>query len=81
MQSPATNIFRVNVEEGQLHVRLAGFRFPGLPLPAALCPACHAVESQVDGRSRFDVPISLPGLGTIIHYTGLMDRHEAGPVT
>ena len=73
---PATNIFRLSVEDGRLHFRLVAFRFLGLSMPGFLCPACHAVESDVDGRYHFDVPVSLPGLGTIIRYAGLMEQSE-----
>jgi hypothetical protein len=74
---PATNLFRVSVKEGRLHLDLVGFRFLGVPFPSWLCPQCPAVESEVDGRYRFDVPITLPLLGFAIRYTGLMEeRHD-----
>lgn len=57
---PATSIFRLSVEDGRLHFRLVAFRFLGLAMPGFLCPACHAVESAVDGRCHFDVPVSQP---------------------
>lgn len=75
---PATNIFHLSVEGGRLHFRLVAFRFLGLPLPGFLRPDCHAIESDVDGCYRFDVPVSLPGFGTIIYYTGVMQRRPDG---
>ncbi len=35
---PATNVFRIAVEDGALRLDLVGFRFLGLPLPARLRP-------------------------------------------
>jgi Domain of unknown function (DUF4166)/Saccharopine dehydrogenase NADP binding domain len=42
----------------------------GLPLPRALAPRSVAREWAEDGSFRFDVPISLPLLGLLVHYTG-----------
>lgn len=73
---PATNIFRLSVEEGALRLDLVGFRFLGLPLPAAVRPHCHAREGEEDGRYVFDVPVSLPWLGRAIRYTGRLERDD-----
>lgn len=71
---PATNRFRVCVEDGRLHLDLVAFRFFGLPFPSWLSPRCPAAESEVEGRYRFDVPVFLPFLGFAIRYTGLMEE-------
>jgi hypothetical protein len=42
----------------------------GLPLPRALAPQSAAREWAEEGRFHFDVPISLPLLGLLVHYTG-----------
>lgn len=73
---PATNIFRVWVEDGSLRLDLVGFRFLGIALPSALRPHCLAREREQDGRYVFDVPIGLWPLGRIIRYTGRMERHD-----
>jgi hypothetical protein len=73
---PATNIFRVSVTAETLHLDLIGFRFLGIPVPFWLRPHCHAVEREDDGRYVFDVPVSVPWLGAIIHYTGRMERRD-----
>ena len=70
---PATNRFRATVVGEKLHLKLVGFRFFGVPLPAWLSPRCPAVESGVAGCYRFDVPIYLPLVGLAIRYTGLME--------
>jgi len=41
-----------------------------IPLPMMLAPRGRAREWQEDGRFRFDVPISLPLVGLVVHYTG-----------
>lgn len=73
----ATNIFRVTFDEGQILLDLVAFRFLGLSLPSWLRPRCRATEREQDGRYVFDVPVSLPLLGPIIHYTGSMERCDA----
>lgn len=72
----ATNIFRVSFDDGQIVLDLEGFRFLGLPLPPWLRPRCRATEREQDGRYLFDVPVSLPLLGRVIHYTGSMERRD-----
>ncbi|AXB78572.1 DUF4166 domain-containing protein [Novosphingobium sp. P6W] len=73
----ATNIFRVSYGGGQIMLDLVAFRFLGLSLPSWLRPRCRATEREQDGRYVFDVPVSLPLLGPIIHYTGSMERRDA----
>ena len=72
-----TNIFRVTFDESQIVLDLVGFRFLGLPLPPCLRPRCRATERAQHGRYVFDVPVSLPLLGAVIHYTGSMEHSDA----
>jgi hypothetical protein len=67
---PATNIFRVGVAAERLHLDLMGFRFLGVPLPSILRPHCHAIEADEAGAFTFDIPVTLPGLGPVIRYSG-----------
>lgn len=67
---PATTIFRVGVNAERLHLDLIGFRFLGVPLPSFLRPHCHAIEADAAGAFAFDIPVSLPGLGPVIRYSG-----------
>jgi saccharopine dehydrogenase-like NADP-dependent oxidoreductase len=49
-----------------LHARLFG-----IPLPSFLTPRSNAREDiDANGTFRFDVPIALPLIGTIVHYRG-----------
>ncbi len=41
-----------------------------VPMPLPFGPKGVAEESEVDQRFHFDVPISLPGVGLIVHYRG-----------
>lgn len=49
----------------------------GLPLPTALIPGGHAFETEEDSKFRFDVRITLPLIGQIVHYRGQLKRAEA----
>lgn len=42
----------------------------GIPLPLRLLPVSEASEYELDGRFRFDVKISLPWFGELVHYQG-----------
>jgi saccharopine dehydrogenase-like NADP-dependent oxidoreductase len=54
-----------------LDLTIVGGRLGPLPLPRFLIPRSAARE-RVDGEGRFcfDVPISLPGIGLLVHYRG-----------
>ena len=73
---PATNVFRVSVENGELCLDLEAFRFLGVPFPHWLRPHCHAREREEARRFVFDVPITIPWLGFVIRYTGHMERRH-----
>jgi len=53
-----------------LAMEMRGWTCLGIPLPLALAPRSRAREWQEDGRFRFDVPIALPLVGLVVHYTG-----------
>lgn len=42
----------------------------GIPLPPLLAPRADAREWEEDGLFRLDVPIVLPLIGLVVHYTG-----------
>jgi NAD(P)-dependent dehydrogenase (short-subunit alcohol dehydrogenase family) len=52
----------------QMHLR--GWSVFGIPMPRSLAPQGIAREWEERLRFRFDVPIALPLIGTIVHYTG-----------
>ncbi|MQP64995.1 DUF4166 domain-containing protein [Niveispirillum sp. SYP-B3756] len=65
-----TNLFQLEVTAEALHLTLVGCRFLGIPMPGWLAPRCAATERQEDAGFAFDIPITLPWLGRIIHYRG-----------
>lgn len=73
---PATSFFRLSVEANALVLELNGFRYLGVALPRCLRPRCRAVERDADGRFSFDIPVSLPWLGPVIHYSGRLAPTE-----
>jgi hypothetical protein len=56
--------------DGRLRLVLRRWTFLGLPLPIGLAPLGHAIESEQDGRFRFDVAIGAPLIGAIVRYRG-----------
>ena len=67
----------------------AGLHYPvhrgtvlGVPLPSRLLPRSDSLESADTPGARFDVAVSLPGLGLVIRYEGQLqpadDRSDEG---
>jgi hypothetical protein len=67
---PVTFGLAVLTGDGRLRLVLRRWTFLGLPLPISLAPLGHAIESEQDGRFRFDVAISAPLIGAIVRYRG-----------
>lgn len=68
---------KVGVAGGVLSMTVVGWRIGALPLPAFLAPRSTATESQDEqGRFRFDVPIALPLIGRLTHYSGWLALEE-----
>ena len=67
---PFTFGLAVLTGEGRLRLVVRRWALLSLPLPIALAPRGHAVETEQDGRFRFDVAIGAPLIGTIVRYRG-----------
>lgn len=67
---PTTFNIHLNLKDGALAYPVRSGKLFGLPLPRWLLPVSEAVEVAPDGTFRFDVEISLPGLGRIVRYQG-----------
>jgi len=67
-------IFELDSEPNGLAMRMVGWRCGPLPLPLKLAPRSPAREWEEDGRFCFDVPISMPLIGAIVHYKGWLRR-------
>ncbi|MEZ5960936.1 MAG: DUF4166 domain-containing protein [Hyphomonadaceae bacterium] len=74
---PFTFDMKVSVAAGALAMKIIGWRLGPIPLPAWLAPRSTATETQDEqGRFRFDVPIALPLLGRLTHYSGWLALEE-----
>ncbi|QGZ93444.1 SDR family oxidoreductase [Terricaulis silvestris] len=73
---------QLSVAGGVLSMTIIGWRIGPIPLPAFLAPRSTATESADEqGRFRFDVPIALPLIGRLTHYSGwlALEEVEAAP--
>lgn len=70
--------FRFDLPGGPegLSMVMRGWSAFGIPLPLALAPRSEAREWAEGGRFRFDVPISLPLVGRLVHYRGWLQGHH-----
>lgn len=68
------------LSETGLKIGIRGLTIFGLPVPAFLLPCSSTVERQDEqGRFRFDVSATAPGLGLLIRYRGwLTPVHAQG---
>lgn len=68
---------KVSVEAGAIVMTITGWRIGPIPLPAGLAPRSTAREFEdAEGRFRFDVPIALPLIGRLTHYSGWLALEE-----
>ena len=62
----------VDVIEGGWYWRPLGMKLHGMPLPVWLFPRAHAYKRIENGQYLFDVDFSVPLLGRILRYHGLL---------
>jgi hypothetical protein len=62
--------FTLAVSEGGLRMMMQKWRIFGLPMPLALAPKSPAREWAEGDDFCFDVPITLPLIGMVVHYQG-----------
>ena len=67
---PLRFIFDLPSAERGLTMKICGWSVFGLRLPLVLAPRSLAREWEEGGRFHFDVPIALPLIGPVVHYTG-----------
>lgn len=70
---PFTFHLGVDVIDGGWYWRLREARWHGWPVPLALLPQAQAGKRAVEGRYAFDVVFSLPLLGRVLAYGGVLD--------
>lgn len=67
------------LDHDTLSIDVIGLKVWGVPCPAGLVPRSASCEWQDDqGRFRFDVSASLPGLGRLIRYHGWLTQDHEG---
>lgn len=74
---PVTFLMRLQAEADGLTMHHAGWRFLGVPMPRWLGPRGIARERCIGGRFHFDVPIALPLIGLLVHYSGWLTIEDA----
>jgi hypothetical protein len=75
---PTTFLFALDASPDGLALRLSGLRLVGVPLPRALHPKVHTIESDAGGRYCFEVESSLPRIGLLVRYAGWLERTADG---
>jgi hypothetical protein len=73
---PTTFVFALDVSPPGLALVLEGVRFAGVPLPRLLAPKLRTLESERDGRYRFEVEAHLPLLGLVVRYAGWLEQER-----
>ncbi len=72
---PLSMDLRLTPEDGRLVYRVEGWRLGPIPLPRVLAPSTRAHEEvDAEGRFVFDVEISAPLIGRLVHYRGWLAR-------
>jgi hypothetical protein len=74
----------VTADAAGVAMRVIAWRLGPLPLPSILAPRSIATETcDAAGRFRFDVPIALPLLGRVTHYSGwlVVESVDAEPAS
>lgn len=67
---------KVDIKDGGWHWRCVESRALGLKIPDWLFPKTSAYKTIENGAYRFYVGLSLPVLGTLLSYSGLLDISE-----
>ncbi len=65
--------FALPVTDSRLTMVMTGWKFWCLPLPLFLAPRSEASEWEESERFHFDVPITLPLVGLMVHYRGWLE--------
>lgn len=66
--------FDLPVDTAGLRMVMRGWSVFGIPMPLWLAPRSEAREWAEGDDFCFDVPIALPGIGEVVHYSGRLRR-------
>ena len=67
----------VEISRGGWYWKIVGYRMLGLKLPKWLFPKSEAYKYIENGKYRFYVAFSIPIIGKLVSYTGLLNISEA----
>ena len=70
--------FRLTAQPEGLTWILTGWRLLGIPLPRWSVPAIRCVEGADGERFTFDIDVTFPLIGWLIHYRGWLLPDDAG---
>ena len=73
---PSCLVFALDASADGLALRLLDVLVLGIPLPRMLHPCVRTMESEKDGRYRFEVSSHLPLGGLLVRYAGWLDRAD-----
>lgn len=73
---PTCLVFALDASAEGLALRLLGVLVLGVPMPRMLHPCVRTMESETDGRYRFEVSSHLPLGGLLVRYAGWLERAE-----
>ncbi len=71
---PFRFVFELTSDAKGLAMRMVAWRCGPLPLPLRFAPRSPAREWEEHGCCWFDVPIAMPFVGEIVHYSGWLQR-------
>jgi hypothetical protein len=71
---PSSLGFVFDASPNGLSLVLTDVRLLGVPLPRWLHPNVRTLESERDGRYRFEVEARMPGVGLLVRYAGWLER-------
>lgn len=74
---PSCLVFALDASAEGLALRLLDVLVLGIPLPRMLHPCVRTMESERDGRYRFEVSSRLPLIGLLVRYAGWLERADA----
>lgn len=78
---PLRFTFRIVIDgEGALQLDLARWSAFHLPMPGFLAPKIAAREWDAGGRFGFDVGVTMPLIGPVVHYVGTLTLENSGLV-
>ena len=73
---PLTMHLTVDVNNGGWYWRCRKVRFLGVPVPIWLIPKTNAYKVIEEGQYRFHVEFSLPVVGSLVSYQGLLSTNS-----